>query len=51
MIPAKILSIPRVVCKKAVTKPDREPDNIAIKIPKIGCPEIVKTADTAVPKV
>ena len=51
IIPDKILSIPRVVCKKAVQNPDREPESIAIKIPRIGCPAIVKTAETAVPRV
>ena len=51
MMPASRLSMPILVCKRAVTKPESTPAHIAAGMDKYGCPAMATTAPTAAPSV
>ena len=51
IIPARIDSTPRRVCRNAVTNPDATPAPIAASSPRNGCPCKVTIAQTAQPRV
>ena len=51
MMPARMLSTPRRVCKKAVMKPESIPAAMAAGSARSGCPAMVSIAPTAQPSV
>ena len=51
MMPARMLSTPSLVWRKAVTNPDRAPASMAAGRARKGCPARVTVAPTAKPRV
>ena len=51
MMPARMLSTPRRVWRKAVTKPEQAPAAMAAGRASSGCPARVTVAPTAKPRV
>ena len=51
MMPARMLSTPSLVWRKAVTKPDSTPASMAAGRARKGCPARVTVAPTAKPRV
>ena len=51
IIPARMLSTPSLVWRKAVTKPDSTPASMAAGRARKGCPARVTVAPTAKPRV
>ena len=51
MMPARMLSTPRRVCRKAVTKPEHTPAAMAANNPRNGCPARATVEPTAQPRM